>query len=264
MSATHGAPTTGAQVYAPAAQAAGGAGGGIGQRLVAGLWRTLLPSACALCGAVQSEVVCAACAEIALQPTPRCPRCASPGDVRGLGLACHACLACVDDDPLDATLTLGDYAGPLDTLVLRLKFGAALPLAEWIAARLADRLCAASDTIPDVLVPVPLSPQRLAARGFNQAWEIARPLSRRLDIRADATLLARRRDTVTQRTLDLPARRANLRDAFAVRHHERLDGLHIGLVDDVMTTGATLREAARVLKAHGASRVTALPALRTP
>lgn len=115
--------------------------------------------------------------------------------------ACHACLACVDDDPLDATRTLGDYASPLDTLVLRLKFGAALPLAKWIAARLADRLCAASDTFPDVLVPVPLSPQRLAARGFNQAWEIARPLSRRLGIRAGPTCATHSRsDTMSGST----------------------------------------------------------------
>jgi len=111
---------------------------------------------------------------------------------------------------------------------------------------------------------VPLAPQRLASRGFNQAWEIARPLARRLGVRADATLLTRRRDTAAQLTLDLPARQANLRDAFALARPMRLDGLHIAVVDDVMTTGATLRAAAAVLKAHGARRVTALPALRTP
>ena len=77
-------------------------------------------------------------------------------------------------------------------------------------------------------------------------------------------MLARRRDTVSQRALDQSARQANLRDAFVLDPPRRLDGLHIGLVDDVMTTGATLREAARVLNAHGAARVTALPALRTP
>lgn len=167
------------------------------------------------------------------------------------------------DDPLDATVTLADYAEPLDRLILRLKFGAALPVAGWIAARFAERLRALPD-LPDLVLPVSLAPQRLASRGFNQAWEIARPLARRLNIRADATVLTRRRDTAAQRTLDLPARQANLRDAFALARPVRLDGRHIALVDDVMTTGATLRAAAAVLKAHGARRVTALPALRTP
>lgn len=240
----------GSQVYARAAGAAG--------RWLGGLLPSLLPSACAICADMQRDVVCAACAGSLLAARPRCQRCASP--------ATGHCPACVPDDPLDATVTLADYAEPLDRLILRLKFGAALPVAGWIAAQLAERLRALPDLpdLPDLIVPVPLAPQRLASRGFNQAWEIARPLARRLGVRADATLLTRRRDTAAQLTLDLPARQANLRDAFALARPMRLDGLHIALIDDVMTTGATLRAAAAVLKAHGARRVTALPALRTP
>ncbi|MFJ5383448.1 ComF family protein, partial [Cupriavidus sp. CER94] len=165
-----------------------------------------------------------------------------------------------------ATLTLGDYAAPFDQLILQLKFGGRLPAAGWIADRLATVAGTgrARHSLPDLLVPIPLSPARLAERGFNQAWEIARPLARHLGIRASATLLSRRRDTLSQRTLDLAARHANLRQAFVVSHNTSPRGLHVGLIDDVMTTGATLREAARVLKAHGAARVTALVALRTP
>lgn len=221
------------------------------------LWRTLLPSACLICATVQRDVVCDTCASQLARTVPRCPRCAIPG-------AHGHCGTCADDDPLDATLTLGDYATPFDTLVLRLKFGGQLPAAAWIAARLAATIRASQHDLPDLLMPIPLSPSRLAERGFNQAWEIARPLARHLDIPASATLLARHRDTASQRTLDLAARLANLRQAFAVAPGTVLDGLHIGLVDDVMTTGATLREATRVLKAHGAARVTALAALRTP
>ena len=223
-------------------------------RHAAHLWRAVLPSACLVCAAVQRDVVCAACTGALTRPVARCPRCATPGSHGHCGL-------CADDDPLDATWTLGDYAAPFDQLVLRLKFGARLPAAGWIAARLAT---AARDATPDLLVPIPLSSSRLAERGFNQAWEIARPLAHHLGIRASATWLSRHRDTPSQRTLDLAARLANPRLAFAVSHDAALEGLHIGLVDDVMTTGATLREAARVLKAHGAARVTALVALRTP
>jgi len=244
-----------AEVYAPGPLRA--------RRVFAGpaaqLWRALLPSACLVCAAVQRDVVCAACADALSRPVSRCPRCATPGSHGACGLCAH-------DDPLDATLTLGDYAAPFDQLVLQLKFGARLPAAGWIAARLAmlARTGHAPPDLPDLLVPIPLSPSRLAERGYNQAWEIARPLARHLGIRASATLLSRRRDTISQRTLDLTARLANLRQAFVVSHDTSPRGLHVGLIDDVMTTGATLREAARVLKKQGAARVTALVALRTP
>lgn len=219
------------------------------------IWSALLPSACLLCAAVQRDVVCAACAGALRHPAPRCPRCALPGGGH--------CGVCADDDPIDATLTLGDYADPFDALVQRLKFGAKLPAAHWIAAQLAGCV-QASGAAPDLIVPIPLSPARLAERGFNQAWEIARPLARQLGVAAMATALVRHRHTASQREFDLDARRANVQGAFAVHPTASLVGRHVGLVDDVMTTGATLREAARVLKAHGVARVTALPALRTP
>ncbi|WP_432259100.1 ComF family protein [Cupriavidus sp. TMH.W2] len=246
----------GRQVYARAALAAGAAG-----RALAGASELLLPSACALCGAVQRQVVCTACAADLLRPVRRCPACAL-----ALGRHFH-CPACAASPPaFDRAYTLGDYASPQDQLVLALKFGHALPLAGWLAARLAAGLPGAwaREGAPDLLAPIPLSPQRLAARGFNQAWEIARPLARRLGLRADPVLLQRQRDTGSQRALDLAARQVNLRGAFRLARAERLDGLHVALVDDVMTSGATLHEAASVLKAHGAARVSVIVALRTP
>jgi ComF family protein len=248
----------GRQVYARAALAAGGAG-----KALAEAREVLLPSACALCGAVQREVVCAPCAADLLRPVRRCSVCA-------LALGRHfACPACAASPPaFDHAHTLGDYAWPQDHLVLALKFGYALPLARWLAARLGAGLAPtwaqARQVPPDLIAPVPLSPQRLAARGFNQAWEIARPLARHLGLRADAVLLQRQRDTGSQRALDLAARQVNLRGAFRLARPARLDGLHVALVDDVMTSGATLQEAASVLKAHGAARVSVIVALRTP
>jgi len=223
----------------------------------------LLPCACALCGQVQDEVVCAGCAADLLAPSARCPGCGLPAATGGSAHRCADCRA--SPLPFDAVLTLGHYAPPQDSLVLALKFGGALPLADWIAAQLARRLTLAGLPPPALLVPVPLAPRRLAARGFNQAWEITRPLARRLGgVPADPVLLARRRETAAQSALDLDARRRNMLDAFALSTPSRLDGLHIGLVDDVMTSGATLGAAARTLKAHGAARVTAIVALRTP
>ncbi|WP_253699968.1 ComF family protein [Cupriavidus pauculus] len=246
--ATRGGPP---EVYAPGLPRARR----VFARHAAHLWRALLPSACLACTAVQRDVVCAACAARLLQPVPRCPRCATPHS--------HGpCGQCADDDPIDTTLTLGDYTAPFDRLILQLKFGGQLPAAAWLAERLAHAM--RDDALPDLLVPIPLSASRLAERGFNQAWEIGRPLARRLGVPASPSMLWRLRDTASQRTLDLPARLANLRQAFSVSPAARLDGLHIALVDDVMTTGATLREAARALKAHGAARVTAVAALRTP
>jgi predicted amidophosphoribosyltransferase len=109
---------------------------------------------------------------------------------------------------------------------------------------------------------VPLAGQRLTERGYNQAWQIAKPLARALNVRSDAALLQRVIHTAPQSQLDLDARRLNVGGAFRVTRAVR--GLHVGIVDDVMTTGATLEALARTLKAAGARRVTNFVALRTP
>jgi ComF family protein len=117
-------------------------------------------------------------------------------------------------------------------------------------------------------VPVPLHPARLRERGYNQALELARPLARAWDVPLAEALLARTRSTAAQANLDAKARRRNLRDAFEF-HGAVLDGkepaaLHVVLVDDVMTTGTTLRECARVLKRAGFSRVDVWALARAP
>jgi ComF family protein len=165
----------------------------------------------------------------------------------------------------DASFALADYRAPLDTLAVGLKFRARLALAGEFARRLA-RLAqdAAHDDTdwPDVIAPVPLAARRLTGRGYNQAWQIAKPLARALQVRSDATLLQRVIHTAPQSRLDLDARRHNVGHAFRVAKAVR--GLHVGIVDDVMTTGATLNVLAHTLKAAGARRVTNFVALRTP
>jgi ComF family protein len=197
----------------------------------------------------------------------RCAVCAVPlaAGIRRAGAARYRCGDCQSTPPpFDATFALADYRAPLDALALGLKFRARLMLAREFAQRLASVANEALDDPqrPDVIAPVPLARRRLVERGYNQAWEIARPLAGALHVRADATLIRRIVDTVPQSRLDLDARRQNVGRAFEVAKPVR--GLHVAIVDDVMTTGATLEALARTLKAAGAKRVTNFVALRTP
>jgi ComF family protein len=116
------------------------------------------------------------------------------------------------------------------------------------------------------LLPVPLAPRRLAERGYNQAWELTRRVARTLRLRADASLLLRPVETAHQAELERVQRLANLRGAFMVdpRRRDALAGRRVALVDDVMTTGATAREAARTLLRAGAASVDIWVIARTP
>ncbi|WP_245253674.1 ComF family protein [Paraburkholderia sp. LEh10] len=196
----------------------------------------------------------------------RCTVCAVPlSGFRRASVMRYRCGDCISAPPaFDATVALADYRAPLDALAVGLKFRARLALAHEFARRLASSAMDALDErdCPDVVAPVPLSARRLVERGYNQAWEIARPCAKALGIRSDATLVRRVIDTAPQSKLDLAARRQNVGRAFEVARPVR--GLHVAIVDDVMTTGATLDALARTLKAAGARRVTNLVALRTP
>jgi len=177
----------------------------------------------------------------------------------------YRCDDCVDAPPwFDATLTLADYRAPLDILARDLKFHARFAFGDEFASRLARAVVDACEPgdLPDVVAPVPLSRGRQIERGYNQAWQIARPLARALDVSADATLLRRLAHTSPQSRLDREGRRRNVARAFVVTKPVR--GLHVAIVDDVMTSGATLDALARTLKTAGARRVTNLVALRTP
>lgn len=222
----------------------------------------LLPSSCVLCGAVGSEPVCPACTAAYLDSGRiRCPCCANPVGEQDAGRRCGACLA--DPPRFDATVAACDYAAPVDGLVLQLKFGARLALAPWMAGRL--RAVLAAGALPDLLCPVPLGARRLAERGYNQALELARPLAKSLGVPLAPRLLARRRDTAAQSGVAPGERRSNVRGAFALSDTgPDLGGRHVGVVDDVMTSGHTLDELAGVLKQAGAARVTNLVFARTP
>jgi len=226
----------------------------------------VLPNLCALCGNLSQTTLCAACdAAYWNEVRLRCTICAIPLVAARPAASRYRCDDCIDAPPsFDATLTLADYRAPLDVLARGLKFRARLALGHEFGSRLARAVtdtCAPAD-LPDVVAPVPLSRKRLVERGYNQAWQIAKPLGRALRVRADATLVRRVAHTSPQSRLDLEARRRNVAGAFSVTKPVR--GLHVAIVDDVMTSGATLDALARTLKTAGARRVTNLVALRTP
>ncbi|WP_415913939.1 ComF family protein [Paraburkholderia sp. J76] len=236
--------------------------------LPARLAHLVLPNLCSLCGNLSPFTLCACCdAAYWNEPRLRCTVCAMPLAHRR-GTAAHAgyrCEACIDAPPaFDATLALADYRAPLDLLARGLKFRTRLALGEEFARRLAQAAqdMTADHGMPEIVVPVPLSRERLIERGYNQAWQIARPLARRLGAHADATLVRRILHTAPQSKLDRETRRRNVGRAFALTRP--LNGQHVGVVDDVMTSGATLDALARTLKAAGARRVTNFVALRTP
>jgi len=153
-----------------------------------------------------------------------------------------------------------EYRFPVDRLVQRFKYAGDLALGRWLALRLAERV--RDLPRPDLLVAPPLAAQRLRDRGFNQSVELARVVGRSLGVRHEPAGLRRARATAPQAGLGRRARQANLRGAFACRRS--FQGLHVAIVDDVMTTGATAHTLARVLKAAGAARVSAWTVARAP
>ncbi len=229
------------------------------------LLAALLPCSCALCGQLSEGVVCHPCRQDAVTVRARCRRCANPiaeADA-ATGRDCGVCIAA--PPAFDATIAAFDYEAPLDQLVLQLKFGACLPLAGWFAALLRDAVLRDplhDAGLPDVLAPVPLGKRRLAERGFNQALEIAKPLSTMLGVPSEARLAARVLETAPQSMVAPSDRAANVRAAFEVA--PRVAGLHIGIVDDVMTSGRTLDALAKTLKLAGARRVSNYVVARTP
>jgi len=170
---------------------------------------------------------------------------------------CGACLA----HPLafDRTLAAVNYAFPIDALLHSLKYRTNLALAPVLADLLLAQIDGAA--LPDFIVPMPLHPVRLRERGFNQAIEIARRISKKTGVPLLPALCRRVRDTTSQTGLPWKEREKNIRDAFDCEG--KLNGKRIALVDDVMTTGATLNELARVLRKCGAVHISAWVVART-
>lgn len=217
------------------------------------------PGRCAVCGAWPAQPVCSACTGRFARARPRCRRCALPVP-EGVD-ACGACIG--EPPPLDACYAAASYAYPWAGLVARFKFQAEPGWAATLAGLMA-RVPGVPDAVAAVerVLPMPLTPARLARRGFNQSLQLARALAGR---RVDPDLLLRLRETASQATLDRAGRQANVRGAFGVDplRQAEVRGHSVLLVDDVMTSGASLYAAASALRQAGAARVTAVVLART-
>lgn len=219
----------------------------------------LLPPRCLICderGANELDL-CASCHDRLPFNRACCARCALP-----LAVAAEACGACLRRPPAqDLTRAAFVYRAPLNRLLPRAKFHGDLPSTRLLGRLMARELADAAR--PQVLVPVPLHRDRLRRRGYDQALELARPLARALALPLRDDLLRRVRATAPQSRLASPQRRRNLRGAFAVSTSGALP-MHIALVDDVMTTGATVEAAATALRRAGVARVDVWVCARVP
>jgi len=217
-----------------------------------------LPSQCAICKAWPSHAICDACVAAFGRPAPRCHKCAAVS-------ALQICTACLQNPPaLHAWWATLSYTWPWVSLIAQFKFQSQPGWARHFALLMQSTPYVA-DAIEQaqVLIPIPLSSERLSERGFNQSLVLSQQLSRE---KTHPSSLLRMRNTLAQSSLPRQQRLTNLKGAFAVAPFmaAKLRGQRILLIDDVMTSGATLNAAAQVLKQAGAMHVSALVFARTP
>lgn len=221
-------------------------------RVQAAVW----PPICVLCGGAGREHtfdLCAPCEEDLPLNVPACRTCAQPLiDTASSLLACGACLS--RPPRFDASYCPFRYAYPVDRLVQGIKYRGALAQGRVLGELLARGVQQSrNEPLPGMLLPVPLGQRRFRERGYNQAIELGTCVEKRLRIPMHTDVVVRVRETSEQAALDRRERRKNIRGAFAVVRS--LPAEHIAIIDDVITTGSTVNELARVLKRAGARRV---------
>jgi len=214
----------------------------------------LYPPTCLLCGdpGTRNMDLCLPCLSALPRNRPACPRC-------GLGLPSSSpqgrpCGRCLSHPPaFTAALAPFRYEEPIRHLIHALKFRDRVASARLLGELLADEWDPENGEKPQCLIPVPLHPGRYRMRGYNQSLEIARVVSRRLDIPLRLHGCERIRPTPPQSELAATVRRRNVRGAFRVV--EPVNSKHVAILDDIVTTGATVSELAKALRKAGVERV---------
>lgn len=204
---------------------------------------------CILCGTSAKQDLCEPCAiHLPQLPVNHCPICLWPAPTAEI------CGACLKKPPaFTRTIAALRYTFPIDALIHSFKYQTNLAIAPILANLLIKKL-KITETLPDVIIPMPLHPIRLRERGFNQAMEISRYISKHMGIVILPDSCSRIKHTLPQTGLPWKERQKNIRKAFSCKID--LSGKHVALVDDVMTTGATLNELAKVLRKQGAAEIT--------
>jgi ComF family protein len=229
--------------------------------------KNIQPSRCLLClapGHYGGSLLCGGCHADLPWLHNACPLCAVP--MPGPDQLCGQCQT---RRPSYAQIVAPlRYAFPLDALIPAFKHHEQLAYGRLIAGLMVSAITfhyqERGQAYPDCLIAMPLHRRRLAERGFNQAQELARPIARQLDLTLRSDLLHRTRATPSQQGLAAKERRHNLVGAFTCPRPEQLGGLHVALIDDVVTTGSTVEEATRTLLDAGAQSVSIWCAARTP
>jgi len=220
--------------------------------------RVLFPPVCLLCDAAAGHHdgpdgmdLCRACMADLPYLGQACTGCALPLSASAQGRLCGRCLQ--RRQAFAEVQAVFHYQTPVDGLIQGLKFNGRLNHARLLGLLMAQRFRLSGCQRPDILVPVPLHRRRLRERGFNQSLELARHMGRNLSLPVWAHACLRQRDTAAQSSLPARDRRHNVRNAFI--GHASIDGLHVAVIDDVMTTGCTAHELALALLHAGARRV---------
>jgi len=225
---------------------------------------TLLPRHCILCGCSSGGAnICPPCSGELPRIEHSCLQCSLPLTHPGDRICGH----CHDHPlPWNSAIAALVYGFPVDQLVRRFKFARSLACGQLLAQELTWAVVRQCAELPDAIIPVPLHRSRFFSRAFNQSETLARHVAKVLGVPVYASLLLRQRRTRAHSGLDAASRRINIRDAFSCRisagKHNALQ--HVALVDDVLTTGATLAECTRTLKSSGIDRVSVWVAARAP
>jgi len=222
------------------------------------LTHIFLPNYCLLCKLTPSDCgLCEACTASLPWQQHSCPCCAAP---MLEDILCGQCLQ--HEHSYDQIIVPFRYEHAMRYFINQFKFHERLIVARLLSILLTQHLKTRHDFIvPDLLLPVPLHKTRIRKRGFNQALELAKPLSKVLHIPVHHTLLYKKQASMAQSLLDFKARQKNIKKLFGLKH--AVMGKHIGIVDDVVTTGSTVNEIAKLLKQNGAMRVSVFAIART-